>query len=631
MDKARIVVVEDERIVALHLQQQLRKLGYEVAGTAASGEKALRQITQLRPDLVLMDINIEGDIDGVDTAARIPTNLNIPVVYLTAHAEPSTLKRAQATRPYAYLLKPFSDRELEATLQMSLERWRSEAALRQSEQRFRHVVEASSDWFWEVDPDLRYRHVWAHGDDPDDRAKGLAGSALFERADPTYESPGWRTLPDDLRERRPFRDVVYREVESDRSRRFVKSSGIPYFEIDGSFQGYRGASADITSAVTAEEQLHRAQKMEAIGNLTGGMAHDFNNLLGVIIGNLDLLRDQITADTLSSELLGEALDAALRGADLTNRLLAFARRQPLQPQLIDINALVANTLKLLTRVLGEHIEISLEAPADLWPVLADPAQLEAALTNLAANARDAMPRGGKLKFSTSNCRLDEDYASIYADVVPGDYVMVAVSDTGTGIPPSLLGRIFEPFFTTKEAGKGSGLGLSMVFGFVKQSGGHVAVYSEEGIGTIFRLYLPRAHRPPEARPEGAAAPLAGAKGEIVLAVEDNTAMRRVVVRQLRDLGYRVLEAENHTQALALLQSTRIDLLFSDVIMPGGVTGFDIARAAKALVPNLKVLMTSGFPDIKLGDQANLPADTRLLSKPYRRQDLARILREILDE
>jgi CheY-like chemotaxis protein len=627
---ARIVVVEDERIVALHLRQQLTKLGYEVVGTAASSDRALGLITRLDPDLVLMDISIEGDVDGVETAARIPPDLNIPIVYLTAHAEPSTLKRAQGTKPYAYLLKPFSERELEATLQMSLERWRTENALRHSEQRFRNIVQASSDWFWEVDAELRYRQVWAHDALARDQTEGLIGRPLFERVDPSYESAAWQALPDHFRERRAFRDVVYREIEPNRGGRFVKTSGVPYFDADGSFHGYRGASADVTKSVSAEEQLHRAQKMEAIGNLTGGMAHDFNNLLGVVVGNLDLLRDRLAQDAIGLELMNEAFDAARRGADLTRRLLAFARRQPLQPQRLDVNALVSGLLKLLSRVLGEDIEVALDEAPDLWPVLADPAQLEAALTNLATNARDAMPRGGKLKFATSNCRLDEDHAAIYADVAPGDYAMVSVSDTGTGIPAHLVGRIFEPFFTTKGPGKGSGLGLSMVFGFLKQSGGHAAVYSEEGIGTIFRLYLPRADRPAEAKSDAPPTPLLTAKGETVLAVEDNPAMRRIVLRQLRDLGYTVLEAENAAQALALVQSARIDLLFSDVVMPGGATGYDIARTALAMRPDLKVLMTSGFPDVKPTDGPSLPAGTRLLSKPYRREELARTLRELLD-
>ncbi|HXP29741.1 MAG TPA: MASE4 domain-containing protein, partial [Stellaceae bacterium] len=253
-------------------------------------------------------------------------------------------------------------------------------------------------------------------------------------------------------------------------------------------QSNESLKSEIAERQRAEAQLVQAQKMEAIGNLTGGMAHDFNNLLGIIIGNLDTLRERKSVDCDVKELGGEALDAAIRGADLTRRLLAFARRQPLQPQRIALDELIAGNAKLLRRTLGEHIEISLEAAADLWPVIADPAQLEASLTNLATNARDAMPKGGRLMIATANRRLDADYAAAHAEVTPGDYAMIEVSDTGSGMTKEVLSRIFEPFYTTKERDKGTGLGLSMVFGFMKQSGGHINVYSEVGVGTTFRLY-----------------------------------------------------------------------------------------------------------------------------------------------
>jgi len=252
---------------------------------------------------------------------------------------------------------------------------------------------------------------------------------------------------------------------------------------------------DVTDQRKTEAALHQAQKMETIGNLTGGMAHDFNNLLGIVIGNLDLLRDLRKNDAEADELARDALDASLRGADLTKRLLAFARRQALQPKEVVVNQLVAEITKLLARTLGEQIEISLKLSADVWPVFVDPAQLDASLTNLATNARDAMPRGGKLIIATANRTLDADYALSHSEVTPGDYVLIEVSDTGIGMTQTVADRIFEPFYTTKEPGKGTGLGLSMAFGFVKQSGGHINVYSEPDVGTTFGLYLPRSFRP----------------------------------------------------------------------------------------------------------------------------------------
>jgi PAS domain S-box-containing protein len=383
-----------------------------------------------------------------------------------------------------------------------------------------------------------------------------------------------------------------------------------------------------------EAQLHQAQKMEAIGNLTGGMAHDFNNMLGVIIGNIDLLRDLKGDDPDIDELTREALDAAFRGADLTRRLLAFARQQPLRPQQVDLNELVSGITRLLRRTIGEDVEISLDLAAELWPVVVDPAQLEASLTNLATNARDAMADGGRLMIVTRNRTLDADYAAQHAEVVPGGYVMLEVSDTGCGMTTEVMHRIFEPFFTTKSRDKGTGLGLSMVFGFMKQSGGHINVYSEPGVGTTFRLYLPRDEHAERHDERTAAETSAPGGGETVLVVEDNPSLRRLVVLQLTTLGYRVQEAENAAAALAILEAQavdggqRIDLLLADVVMPGKLDGYDLARTVLERWPSTKVVLMSGFPGTNLDRSpgAHIP----LLSKPYRREDLARTLRAAID-
>ncbi len=387
---------------------------------------------------------------------------------------------------------------------------------------------------------------------------------------------------------------------------------------------------DVTEQRRIEAQLRQAQKMEAIGNLTGGMAHDFNNLLGVIIGNLDMLLER-SQEQGAKELAQEALNAALRGADLTQSLLAFSRRQPLRPREIDVNALVSVTLKLLGRLLGETIEISFTPGAKVHTVVADRAQLEAALANLATNARDAMPDGGRLIVATGNRYLDEDYAAEHPEVTPGDYALIELSDTGTGIAPEVIGQIFDPFFTTKSQAQGSGLGLSMVFGFVKQSGGHISVYSELGSGTTFRLYLPRARGEP--MPAGAPQhrpDRAPGGSERILVVEDNAAMRRIVTHQLAGLGYHVIGAENAAAALTLLEQESVDLLLSDVVMPGGMSGFELARTAQRRRPDLKILFTSGFPETKLNGDRGGGDGIRLLSKPYRQDDLARMVRAVLD-
>ena len=377
-----------------------------------------------------------------------------------------------------------------------------------------------------------------------------------------------------------------------------------------------------------EEQLHQAQKMEAIGSLTGGIAHDFNNLLGIIIGNTDLLRDLEITDPEADELTRNVLDAAFRGADLTRRLLAFARQQPLQPRRVDVNQLVSRIIQLLSRTLGENIEIALNLSLEVSPIVADPAQLEAAITNLATNARDAMPSGGHLAIATANCRLDVDHAAQHAELVPGEYVMIEVRDTGSGMTREVMNRIFEPFYTTKEPGKGTGLGLSIVFGFITQSGGHITVSSEPGVGTTFHLFLPRTPAEPAMTHEDAQEQLIRGGSETILAVEDNDALRRVIVRQLNSLGYRVLEAKQADDALKVMELESIDVLLTDVVMPGGKDGVELARQARQRWPTIAVVFSSGFSQAKPdGHAVSLPLDTPLLSKPYRKENLARAVRE----
>ena len=389
---------------------------------------------------------------------------------------------------------------------------------------------------------------------------------------------------------------------------------------------------DLTEREAIEAQLRQSQKMEAIGQLTGGMAHDFNNLLSIIIGNLDFLAERMPVQPELQDLLKEALDAALQGADLTKRLLAFARVQPLQPKRLDINELIHRISRLLRRTLGESIEIVVDRGDGVWPVHVDPAQLEASLVNIANNARDAMPKGGVLTIATTNRILGEDYAAAHPGVTAGNYAMIKISDSGAGIPPENLGRIFEPFFTTKELGKGTGLGLSMVFGFIEQSGGHISVYSEVDVGTTFRLYLPPAPGAADTTRPQAVTPAERGGRETILAVEDNSGLRRILAGQLKELGYRLLEAEDGPTALRILDAEPVHLLLSDVVMPGGLSGYDLARVALARWPAMKVVLTSGFPETKLNSNGSNgpPTNLRLLVKPYRKAELARVLREALD-
>lgn len=399
--------------------------------------------------------------------------------------------------------------------------------------------------------------------------------------------------------------------------------------------------AELERRMEAEATLRQSQKIETVGQLTGGIAHDFNNMLTVIMGNLDTVKRRVNKLKGADGLTGP-IEAALQGtrnaAKLTHRLLAFARQQPLEPETISLNALISGMADMMARTVGEQIKIETVLGAGVWSVFADTNQLENTLANLIVNARDAMPSGGKLTVETSNTHFDEHYAGKFGDLKPGQYVLLSVTDEGTGIPADKLERIFEPFFTTKDVGKGTGLGLAMVHGFVKQSGGHIRVYSELGQGTTIKIYLPRHSERatinviPEERklPDSKEVPRAR-RGETVLVVEDDAGVRDYAVSVLEDLGYRVITAEDGTLGLAAFKSARrVDLLFTDVVLGGALNGRQLADAIKALVPKLPVLFTTGFSRNAIFHQGRLDADVELLNKPYTMLQLGRKVRAVID-
>ncbi|QUD89605.1 hybrid sensor histidine kinase/response regulator [Phenylobacterium montanum] len=535
MLQTKIMVVEDERIVALNLKQRLARMGYEVTAIATSGPKALAAIATNRPDIVLMDIHIDGDMDGIDTAAAIPPELHLPVVYLTAYSEEATLERARETQPYGYLLKPFSERELHATLKMVMERRRADGLLRDSEAQLEALVAART-------------------------AELAAANAQLQ------EQIG-----------------LQRKTEA---------------------------------------ALHQAQKMEAIGQLTGGVAHHFNNLLTVVLGNLQLAKRRAANGEDVERFLVSAIAGAQRGADVVKQLLTFSRQQVLESRVIDLAQWMPAASTLLANAFRSDIAVEVEVASPTWPIHVDPAQLELALLNLAVNARDAMPGGGVLHISAANRSVDDEQMALH-----GDYVVIEVADTGEGVDPEIVQRVFEPFFTTKELGPGAGLGLSQVQGFIHQSGGAVDLTSVVGQGTTVRLYLPAAK---EAVTELSGEPLAHqpvkASGR-VLVVDDDVEVASLTGQLLEGCGYTVKLVPGAKVALDLLEAGEpVDLLFSDIIMPGGMNGVELAEAVRRRFPGLPILLATGYSDA--GPLATAKG-LQIIAKPYDADALCLRVREIM--
>jgi PAS domain S-box-containing protein len=511
--------------------------------------------------------------------------------------------------------------ELAQIASISLQKVWADQRSRADRDQLENVLDSMSDAVFMLDTEWRFTFL-------NDYARRLLGDTHR-----TLLGAGlWQQFPElhdtDLHEQ--LQQAVASQCDVDFEFLYERFDAWFHFRAFPSAAGLTVYFQDITEQRSREDQLRQAQKLEAMGQLTGGVAHDFNNLLTVILGNTELLAEMLNDQPRLAQLAQATAHAALRGSELTAHLLAFARRQPLNPRPTDLSAIVAGMHPMLARTLGENVSISLSLQPDAWPVMVDSSLFEGVVLNLVLNARDAMPQGGQLSIRLVNIALQPIDTVSLDDLAPGDYVGITVSDSGVGMSREALARVFDPFFTTKDVGKGSGLGLSMVHGFVKQSGGAIRIYSRPSEGTTVQIYLPRSvsdimHSEPvdtvENVPHGS---------ESVLVVEDEDMVRDFVCSQIRALGYSVVSAANGPQALEMLeQGVSCDLLFTDIMMPGGLNGRELAERACRLDSDLKVVFTSGYSDEVIMRDGRLESGTWLLKKPYRKVELATVLREAL--
>ena len=634
MENNRILVAEDEHIVALDIKMHLENYGYSVPAMYATGEEVLVNFDLIDPLLVIMDIKLQGPLDGLETAKEIKRRFNVPVILLTAHADEATVERARETYPFGYIIKPFEERELRTAIVVALSRREMEQEITRRERLFFTTLNSIREGVIVTDPEdtVKLMNVVAL------RMVGSeAGKCIgLPRTDVVHlEEPG-------TEEREELDEEVSYIVSAGGERTAVEEVSSPLIDDDGERRGTVWVLRDVSERVASQKalresraQLRQAQKMEAIGRLSGGIAHDFNNLLTVILGYTRILGEELQGESLPEQetLLHDVegiQKAARRSVSLTRQLLAFSRRQVLKPARVSLNDAIRDLEKMLRRLITEKVRLHLSLKAEPSDVYVDQGQMEQVLMNLVVNARDAMADGGRIVIRTYNLDLAEPAATVAGQAEAGSYVCLEVEDTGCGMDRETKNKIFDPFFTTKDPGVGTGLGLSTVFGIVRQTNGHIDVDSEPNEGATFRILLPSFDGSEEvARPE--AAPTASHRGnERVLLVEDDDNIRSMLTRVFREHGYHVLETQSGGEALLIAEdkSTGIDLLVTDQVMPH-ISGLRLAERIRTFRPDVRVLLLSGYPeDFPSEDQ--LPDGAQFLPKPFEPEELLATVRRILD-
>ncbi|WP_020470479.1 response regulator [Zavarzinella formosa] len=627
-----ILLVEDSPTDVLLTKEALSTSHFHVSNSQRLGD-AINLLLVNRFDVVLLDLGLP-DSQGIDTLRMLrEKNAQVAIVVLTGKDDEQLALQALKEGAQDYLVKgDIQEASLQRAIRHAVERSNVEKLFRQSEERYRTLITATSAIVWSSPASGEFdseQPSWtAFTGQTVEQHRGLGWLNAIHPDDREHSARAWKTAWMTGTEYR----VEHRLRRADGEYRQMSARGVPILETKGSIREWIGVHTDVTEQKSLESQMLQAQKMEAFGQLAGGVAHDFNNLLTIISGYSEIMLGELDADNPMRESVTAICEAGEQAAGLTRQLLAFSRKTVLEPKVLNPNDVVRETQKLLRRLIGEDILLTAVLDPNVSKVKIDPGLLAQVLMNLAVNARDAMPMGGKLTIETSNVFLNEDYAARHVDCVPGSHVRLAVSDNGCGMPPAIRARIFEPFFTTKELGKGTGLGLATVFGIVKQSGGNINLYTEPGHGSTFKIYLPAFDEQPNSQSSGPTSRKVLGGTETILVVEDEDAVRTIAVLALQTRGYKVLQAENGKKALRLVETHQglIDLLVTDVVMPG-MSGRELAEALIGQTPTLKVLFQSGYTDDAVIRHGILQADVAFLQKPYTPLSLSRKVREVLDE
>jgi two-component system, cell cycle sensor histidine kinase and response regulator CckA len=634
MAQLKVQIVEDEGVVALDIRRHVESFGYRVSGSYASGEEAIANFEAEAPDLVLMDIRLQGQMDGIEAAQIIRDQFRVPVIILTAYADEKTIERAKFIEPFGYIIKPFEERELRTNIEMALFRHKLETRLQESEERYRRFFQEdlSADFVADSQGVLlacNRSFVEYFGFAGPEEVEGTPLDDRFP--DETHAAYFWRQLQQNKR-------LVLHELDllrADGTKLNLLANVVADSNENGEITEVKGYLIDISKRKNLEQQLRQAHKLEAIGRLAGGVAHDFNNILTVILGYSTIVQEKLQNNdaAIENEVVGIE-DAAKRASTLTRQLLAFSRRQILKPKQVHLNELIKNLEKMMRRLVTEEVGMYLDLSAGPDTVWVDPGQIEQVMMNLIVNARDAMPGGGRITIRTLNYNVTSIEPSPMGEIPPGEYVCAAVRDTGVGIEPHMLKMIFEPFFTTKSEEKGTGLGLSTVYGIIKQSSGFLQIESEIGKGSTFWILLPISHNKSEAPKSSRGVEQSYTGTEKILVVEDEESLRNLVEKILKLYGYTVILADGAEQALKLLEAndTEFDLLVTDLVMPR-MGGEELAERFVEQSPSTKIVYMSGYPHkhITKSRDSTEHQSTPFISKPFSPEEFVRVVREVLDD